>query len=96
MAKKPEPENIDTYELPKAVPMVSQVPEKIIIKQSELDAILDDAKTGDLAGLGYELGYAIDRFTEARNSFLLRISDLAVDADDETLGKIEAIKDALR
>ena len=96
MAKKNEPENIDTYELPKAVPMVSQEVEKVVIKQSELDALLNDAKSGDLTGLGYELTYAVERFVEARKSFLLRISDLAADADDEMTSKIEAIKAAIR
>ena len=96
MAKKPEPENIDTYELPKAVPMVSQVPEKTVVKQSEVDELLNSARSGGLSGEGYELTYAIDRYIEARKSFLLRITDLAADADEETCGKIEAIKAAVR
>jgi hypothetical protein len=95
MAKK-EPSNIDSYELPKAVPMEAPMVKKNVVESSQLERILDEAKSADTVGLGYELAYTVERFAEARKSFLLRLTDLAVDADEEMEKKIDAIKASLR
>ena len=95
MSKKIDPGNVDNYELPKAVPMQTQVVEKKEVKLAEIEVLLNNAKSTDLSGIGYELTYAVQLFEGARRSFLLRLADLAADADEVTAEKIANIKSAL-